>query len=733
MNRPGRGAVYTLTLVAVVGGLVLIGAMGLNLMITGSPAFPVSVFGDARTSDKVTALLTIRPRERAVLPQGQFREEQLLPMPAIPAWMLAMRNSTDTLYNRFAALGLQGDLDRARAAAQKGSRALALRLYADLARRLPGDRFLLLERASVLASFGQHAEAATLLRGEFDRSPGDFDVGMLAARNAWWAEQPITADSLVGRALALRPANVEATRLRETIRSTTQPPLSVAREWARATGAPREHLLLARALVREMQYPPALGSYRLALTDARLATDSLLLEAASAAAAADSVEELDRLTERYLALHPEDNEAKLRLARAYSWRGQYAEALRNYRRVSWDDPAVRLEVGQVLLWSGDETGAARELRTVIAARPRDPLALKILGDLSLWQADWTTASAYYRRAFEIDPTMPGIREGLTASALGLEQLRLARLPRATPEGAGMGIDAFSDNQRFRWLTTRANRAFRAGGALFNATVQHMVFEGAPTGFLSRNPGASLRVEAAYDLWSKARIELLAGADQYTAVQSFAVFGGGITIFDLAGVQAGIEYKHQPGAPRAATFAALQARATSDMLAVNVATTRGRWSTTVRGEAEQFASTVGGVNRLAASANVTRVLTPRLAASLGLSALRVDRASPVLPGFGNVIWAPSSYVEPSVGLSYRQQVASGLTAGLGGSLGYGFARERPGDARFGAGALPTGALNADLQSNRGRWNVVVAGSYGGALLRGYRAAVLRVQASYRIGR
>jgi hypothetical protein len=251
--------------------------------------------------------------------------------------------------------------------------------------------------------------------------------------------------------------------------------------------------------------------------------------------------------------------------------------------------------------------------------------------------------------------------------------------------------------------------------------------------VSRNPGASLRVNAAFDVWQKARVELLAGAEQYTAVQSFAVFGGGITIFDLAGVQAGVEFRHQPGAPRAATFAALQARATSDMLAVNLSTTRGQWSSAVRGEAERFGSIVGGANRVAATATVTRTLTPQLAASIGLSAQRVDRASPVLPGFGNVIWAPSSYVEPTAGLAYRQQVARGITAGLGATLGYGFVQERAGDQRFGSGTIPTAALNADLQSTRGQWTVALAGSYGGALLRGYRAAVMRLQASYRMGK
>jgi hypothetical protein len=143
--------------------------------------------------------------------------------------------------------------------------------------------------------------------------------------------------------------------------------------------------------------------------------------------------------------------------------------------------------------------------------------------------------------------------------------------------------------------------------------------------------------------------------------------------------------------------------------------------------------VGGANRLAGSATLTRTLTPKLAASIGLSAQRVDRPSPVLPGWGNIVWAPSSYVEPTVGVAYRASLAGGMVAVLGIQTGYGFANERAGDQRYGTGAQPIGTLTGDLQSDRGPWTISAGGSYGGALARGYRAAMLRVQASYRLDR
>jgi hypothetical protein len=90
------------------------------------------------------------------------------------------------------------------------------------------------------------------------------------------------------------------------------------------------------------------------------------------------------------------------------------------------------------------------------------------------------------------------------------------------------------------------------------------------------------------------------------------------------------------------------------------------------------------------------------------------------------------VEPSVGLVYRTSFTPGLSATFGSSLGYGFAQERVNDQRFGSGTIPTGALSADLTSVRGPWTVSAGGSYGGALVRGFRAGLLRIQASYRMG-
>ena len=83
------------------------------------------------------------------------------------------------------------------------------------------------------------------------------------------------------------------------------------------------------------------------------------------------------------------------------------------------------------------------------------------------------------------------------------------------------------------------------------------------------------------------------------------------------------------------------------------------------------------------------------------------------------------------MAYRTSIRPGLSAAAGAQVGYGFVREREGTERYGSGSVPTGSVTGDLLYSRGEWTVGAGGSYGGALTRGYRAALLRAQASYRL--
>lgn len=737
MNARRASRTYPLTLIISVGAMVLIGAMAISMLVTGDPAYPVKVFGLANSNDRVGEASLIRPNTAELLPQSRLQALQLLSLPAPIAAAISGGDvdgsaTGDSLYQAAARTGAQELLDRARTAARAGDRALARRLYDQLERSSIPPRLLVKERASVLASFGDHVGALAVLRRALPAFPKDAELHLLAAHNAWWAERPLAADSLVGLALALAPGNVDALRLRATIRSTTQPSLPVAERWARESPGTREQLVLARALVGEEQYGRSLGAYRRVARDPALATDSLLLEAASAAAASDSLAALEYFTERYLVAHPDDDEALLRLARAYGWRGEYDTALRHYARVRRTDPAFRFEVAQALVWSRREAEASRQLAQVVADDPSNAEAWKLRGDLAAWGGQWDEAARLYAEAARISPATPGLAEAIATAEAGREQARLASLPQLPGDDYAASIEAFGDNQGFRWFVTRASRGFTAGALSLRATAGHNVMESGVASMRSRNPGLSGRLDAAWLRNRSMRFDATAGVETYAGIRSFPVLGLGVTVYDLFDMQVTADVRHGPAAYRVASLAALQARATSTALGLGASIARGRWAAWTRAESEQIATMLGGARRTSATGTVQRAITPRLSATANILALAYDREAPVVPMFGNAFWSPRYYVEPSAGIMYRAPLGNGLTAGLGVTGGYGFVEER-GDRRFDRRSVPTAGLSGDVTYRRGRWDVMVEGRSGGALSGGYRSGMMRVQASYRFGK
>jgi tetratricopeptide (TPR) repeat protein len=694
------------------------------------------VFGNARTAGGISAITVIRPTENPVLPQGRMDPRQLLPLPPPVTWTLSAGAlaAADPVYRALALLShdLAKDLDAARVAASKGRRAESLRLYESLGRRVPGMRLLLLERASVLASFGEHKRAVELLRSNLDRYPADVELRMLAAHNAWWSEQPLLADSLLALALALDSTSADALRLRKTVRGSTSPPLRVALEWARQGGA-MEQLILARAYVREQQYGASIDPYRQALASPELRSDSLMLEAASAATAADSLIALERFTDQYLATRPTDSEALLRVARAYSWRGDYANALRQYARVDQSSDSVRFEIGQVLVWAGKEREAERELKTVVDANPRHAEALKLLGDLATWHARWTDAEAYYASAQQVSPAMPGLSDAIFGMRQSRERERIQLAQsRAIPEAYDVAFDGYADNQHFRWATTRATRSFSALNSRFRATAQHNVLEGTPTGFLSRNPGISGRLEGQFDLGTRARVTFLGGAESYASIRTFPVYGAGFSVYDVLGGEFGLRFSHEPAAVLVGSLVALQAQTISDALIFTATKTHGDWALWARAEGDMLSSIAGETRRGAAAASLTRTLSSRLSASLAVSALAYDRPAPTIRGWGNLYWAPERFIEPLATVTYRAPLSPSLALTTGTSFGYGFARERNFDRRFGSGATPTGGASVDLAYTTRRWVAGAGASVNGALGTGYRSGTIRAQGAYRFG-
>ncbi|HUP89832.1 MAG TPA: hypothetical protein VM100_10785, partial [Longimicrobiales bacterium] len=373
---------YPIAFIVLLAGLLVIGATALWLIYRGQAAFPVSVFGNAATEQNIAPIRWIRPSDVTDLPRGEFDPRQLLPLPPTPTYPGGPPG--DALYQAMGDQFNRDVLDKARLSAQANDQTLSISLYQTLRQRFPENKLLLLEYTGVLGGFGKTSQAADELIAAFPQFPSDPDLRLLAAQNLWYEGRLLPADSIAGLALQLEPENREAKRLQETIRPLAEPDLATAQRWYREHPGINEQLMLARAYVRQQQYAQALPHYRAVALAAQ--GDSILLEASSAAAAADSVTLLDELTAVYLTRHPDDVTNRLRLARAFSWRQNYARSLELFNDViaRTDDPGIRLEKANVLMWAGREREAEVELNTVLAALPRNVEALKLMGDVALY-------------------------------------------------------------------------------------------------------------------------------------------------------------------------------------------------------------------------------------------------------------------------------------------------------------------------------------------------------------
>ena len=720
---------YPVALAVVIAGTVFAVAQGVSLLTRGGTSYPVEVVGEARGRPQRVAL---RGPEQAMT-RGRLDAHQLLPLPAPEArWWQFWRASgppADPLYRVASAAGVSALLDRARLSVQRGQREQALRLYQQLGATLPAERRLLVERASVLATFGDHAAAVRLLTGNLSRYRGDLELRLLAAHNAWWGRQPYVADSLVEAVLALAPGHPDAMRLRTSIRGATEPPLVIAQRWALEGGQPRDQLTLARAYVRERRYAEALRAFRLAVADSALATDTLLLEAAGVAAAADSLPALAFFVDAHRHIRPGDDEATLRLARAYAWRREYDRSLREYGRVRRVDPAVAFEIAQVLAWSGKLADAERRLSDVVIVSPGHAEAHKLRGDVAAWRGRWAEARESYERAALLQPALPGLVQAHATAEEALREERFAlRGGIGAPDSYGVLVEGFSDSERFRWMRTSITRGFTVGTATLFATGQHNVFESGPVGLVSRNPGLSGRLDGSFALGNRARLDLTGGAETYAAVGTFPLAAARITAYEMLGFELSAEARHQIAATRVGSLASLQAGTTSDVFGLSAYGSRDGWSLFAQAETERLRSRVGDSRRQSASATVRRRLSKRFTAEAGVTRLTTSGRAPSVRGFGNLYWSPESYVEPRVGLEFRTRISSRLSAAAGASVGYGIVREREGDVRYGASVVPTAALRADVRYDVGRFNASVGVSYGGAIERWYRAASARVQGS-----
>lgn len=728
MKSAKQVGAYPVAFIVLLSGLLVIGAAALWLIYRGQPAFPVSVFGDAATEQNIAPIRWIRPADVTDLPRGVFDPRQLLPLPPAPKY--AEGPPGDALYQAMGDKFNRGVLDNARLAAQANRQTLSIALYQALRHRFPQNKLLLLEYTGVLGGFGKSREAADELIAAFRQFPNDADLRLLAAQNLWYEGRLLPADSIAGLALALDPQNHEARRLQETIRPLAEPDLATAQRWYRERPRPAEQLMLARAFVRQQQYAQALPHYRAVALAAQ--GDSILLEASSAAAAADSVTLLDELTAVYLTRHPNDVSNRLRLARAFSWRQNYARSLELFDDVitRTNDPGIRLEKANVLMWAGREREAELELNTVLAALPRNVEALKLMGDVALYAGNSIRALKYYGYASTIDPLYPGLTAALSNARQLAEMTRLASLPQPLPEGYSVALQTYSDNQNFRWANGQAYRTFRSGRNSFSLALNQEVAQAPVTSAISTNPGFGGRIIAEIRPNDRLLVKLTTGAQVFDAIGTFATFAAEVSIYDFLGTTATARFTHEPAMRRALTLLALHAGTTVNAGQVAISKTVGKSSFSADAQLESFHSNVGGSSRWSANAAVDRAITPRLTAGASVSALTARQAPS--SDNGQLYWAPEYFVQPTLNARYRAPISNvwSVTAGVSGGMG--FVKERVStQQRFARGAFPTAGASIELGYRNGPWDLMVGGNYGGSVGAGYKATTVQVQGSYRV--
>jgi len=143
------------------------------------------------------------------------------------------------------------------------------------------------------------------------------------------------------------------------------------------------------------------------------------LEAARESVSAHRYVEAIPILQSELADHPENDDARLLLARVLSWQRRYDESLAEFGRLlekNPNDAGLRADRARVLAWSGRHEEAIREYRAASAADPTN-LETKIgLARVLSWSGDLAGASILYERLLARNPGLGDAWLGLAAVA-----------------------------------------------------------------------------------------------------------------------------------------------------------------------------------------------------------------------------------------------------------------------------------------------------------------------------
>jgi tetratricopeptide (TPR) repeat protein len=719
MTRPAQSAGYGARVGVMVISLLALSGAALVVFYAPQAGSPESAFGDPPAERRVES----QPRAMAAPPLPE-REEASAPVAEMP--------TPEAEASPAPAQRIRPDpLARARQLASQRNWAAALEVYDRLIALSPSAPSLRIERARVLAWSGDPAAAATALREVANEHGLDTELRLELVRYLWWAGEPVAADSVLALVAGALPGDTAIDGLRNRIRAGAEPTAAIAEQWLRKHESPLEQLLLARAYAREGRPAAAAPYYRMALQSGAF-PDSLALETASVAVAADSLALAADALAHFLRFHPDDHPIRLRRARVLSWAAAYEAARLEYEAVlaQAPDPQIRFELGRLLAWSGELGSAEDLLLEVVASEPDHPGALKLLGDLARWRGDWYAALAYYTRAAASDPEVEGLAEGVREA----ETLRLAATRRSPSRSRwSASVDGFGDSERFRWLSSQAVRSWGDARTSWRLTVLQDLWDGvAPPGVSSSGAGYGAEVQATTRVTRSWNVHAAAGARSLGGGFDLPTWSLGVSSAEDAATSLALSYFRQPALRRVATAAALEAETLSDLVQLTLSRAEGLWHLWSRVELERLGTSLGSSERATGVVALSRALGGGWSGFASYSALGANAPSPILPDWGPLYWSPASYHAQSIGLAYRSGAGEPWALGARLAPGYAWMREREAERRYAAERAPILGAALEAVHRRRDWQLEAAADWSGALERGYRAAALRLQVTYAPG-
>jgi len=612
--------------------------------------------------------------------------------------------------------------ERARAHSAAGDWVAAIRAYDRLLALEPRSTALAWERARVLAWSGRGREAAAAARAA--GATDDPAVRLEVARFLSWDGDAAGADSVLATIhVPAMAAAVDSVRSR--VRSTAEPDAALAARWIAVRDGPHERLLLARALVREGRAAAAVPQFQLAVDDP-VTPDAVLLELADAAVAADSVERAARALDRYVRRNPDDHRSRLRLARVYSWTGEFPASRREYEALlaRGDDPALRLELARVDAWAGEFGRAEAALRRLVREAPRDAEPMQLLGDVARWRGDGEEARRWYLRVQQLEPGREGLAEAI--AALGAER------PDGNDAAVQAGdrwtgsVDAFGDTERFRWLSSRASREWDAGRGTLRFGVRQDLLDGAAPEGTGTEAGYGAELGGSVPVGARIEVAAGVGIRGFGSGVRFGTLEAGV-VTAVPGGKLSLAYRHEPAVRRVATAAALRAGVVSDAVALTASLPLGSWHLWSQLEAERLRSEAAATGRATGGLSLSRPIAGGLSGVVSLGAISTDGASPVLDGWGPLYWAPQWYVAPAAGAVFDTALSDRLSVRVRMLPGYAWFRERDGvDRRFADDRTLTLGTGVEARYQAPGWLLELGGDWGGGIESGYHASALSVR-------